>query len=145
LKLLALAKVMLLNADVAGSALPGRATPRTGSATAWRNGSARTILEVVSKRIGHLPDETDERGRFQQRVSRSSAPITLVTAGCGSGKTVAAYLWAARQQAGKQLWITYPTTGTATEGSEITCTGLMTCGRLGTRAESHRLGPAGSS
>lgn len=37
-------------------------------------------------------------------------------AGCGTGKTVAAYLWAARQAAGRKLFFCYPTTGTATEG-----------------------------
>jgi CRISPR-associated endonuclease/helicase Cas3 len=40
----------------------------------------------------------------------------LARAGCGSGKTAAAYQWAADQHVGRQLWVTYPTTGTATEG-----------------------------
>ncbi len=116
-KLLVLAKVLLLDADVAGSALP-----RVNNSGDWIRHSLmdraapEKILEVVSKRLGHLPDESNERGRFQHRVAASAAPITLVTAGCGSGKTVSAYLWAARQHAGRQLWITYPTTGTATEG-----------------------------
>ena len=42
--------------------------------------------------------------------------MTLVEAGCGSGKTVAAYMWAAQQHVGRRLWFCYPTTGTATEG-----------------------------
>ena len=37
-------------------------------------------------------------------------------AGCGSGKTAAAYLWAAEQAPNKRLFFCYPTTGTATEG-----------------------------
>ncbi len=54
---------------------------------------------------------------FQEAVGASDAPVTLVRAGCGSGKTLAALLWA-RQHAkdGRQLWFTYPTTGTASEG-----------------------------
>jgi CRISPR-associated endonuclease/helicase Cas3 len=42
--------------------------------------------------------------------------VTLVTAGCGCGKTVAAWLWAARQCPGQRVFFSYPTTGTATEG-----------------------------
>ena len=34
----------------------------------------------------------------------------------GTGKTAAAYLWAARHADGKKLFFCYPTTGTATEG-----------------------------
>lgn len=116
-KLLALAKALLLNADVAGSALPRVANSEDWIRRSLMNrASPEKIREVVSKRLGHLPDESNERGRFQNRVAACSAPITLVSAGCGSGKTVSAYLWAARQHAGRQLWITYPTTGTATEG-----------------------------
>jgi CRISPR-associated endonuclease/helicase Cas3 len=44
------------------------------------------------------------------------ADVTLVSAGCGSGKTTAAYLWAARRANGRKLFFCYPTTGTATEG-----------------------------
>jgi CRISPR-associated endonuclease/helicase Cas3 len=39
-----------------------------------------------------------------------------VKAGCGSGKTVAAYLWAANNHPTRRLYFCYPTTGTATEG-----------------------------
>lgn len=53
---------------------------------------------------------------FQAQTGASVAPVTLVRAGCGSGKTVAAYLWAARRAAGRKLFVCYPTTGTATEG-----------------------------
>lgn len=54
---------------------------------------------------------------FQEAAGASTAPVTLVRAGCGSGKTMAALLWT-RQHAkdGKQLWFTYPTMGTASEG-----------------------------
>ncbi|MGZ3460824.1 MAG: CRISPR-associated helicase Cas3', partial [Archangium sp.] len=47
-----------------------------------------------------------------------------------SGKTVAAYAWAARQHPGRQLWLTYPTTGTATEGFRDYVHGADVSGRL---------------
>lgn len=53
---------------------------------------------------------------FQDKVSRETNRIVFVQAGCGSGKTSAAYLWAARQAPGQRLFFCYPTTGTATEG-----------------------------
>jgi CRISPR-associated endonuclease/helicase Cas3 len=43
---------------------------------------------------------------------------------------VAAYAWAARQHAGRQLWLTYPTTGTATEGFRDYVHGAGLAGRL---------------
>lgn len=111
-KLLAAAKALVLDADVAGSALP-----RAGEKLGWikdqlavRAGRDR-LERIVVKRLGGAPPR-----RFQEDVAASSAPVTLVRAGCGSGKTAAAYLWAARQHPGRQLWITYPTTGTTTEG-----------------------------
>jgi CRISPR-associated endonuclease/helicase Cas3 len=53
---------------------------------------------------------------FQRDVAASRAPVTLVRAGCGTGKTLAAYAWAAASHPRRTIWITYPTTGTATEG-----------------------------
>jgi CRISPR-associated endonuclease/helicase Cas3 len=53
---------------------------------------------------------------FQRAVAASSASVTFVRAGCGSGKTLAAYAWAAKNHGGRQLWMLYPTTGTTTEG-----------------------------
>lgn len=53
---------------------------------------------------------------FQEHVAAASSRLTLLTAGCGTGKTVAAYCWAARRAAGRRLFFCYPTTGTATEG-----------------------------
>jgi CRISPR-associated endonuclease/helicase Cas3 len=49
-------------------------------------------------------------------IAETASRITLARAGCGSGKTVAAYLWASRRAAGRKLFFCYPTTGTATEG-----------------------------
>jgi CRISPR-associated endonuclease/helicase Cas3 len=109
-RLLAAAKAVLIAADVAGSALP-----RSGGNTQWitsallptRDGA---IQDVVDHRLDGAPLRP-----FQSAVGESKTPVTLVRAGCGSGKTLAAYLWAARQHPTGRLWITYPTTGTATE------------------------------
>lgn len=111
-RLLAVAKALLLDADVAGSALA-----REGERTDWipsqlgRRADAARLEMIVSKRLVGVSPRP-----FQEEVAASRAPITLVRAGCGSGKTAAAYLWAARQHGSRQLWVTYPTTGTTTEG-----------------------------
>ena len=42
--------------------------------------------------------------------------MTFVKAGCGTGKTLAAYMWAAKNYPLRRLYFCYPTTGTATEG-----------------------------
>lgn len=110
--LLAISKALLLDADVAGSALP-----RTGEHADWITSALanrptnQDIEGLVANRLEGRPLRP-----FQNAVAASSSPVTLVRAGCGTGKTVAAYLWAGRQHPGRQLWITYPTTGTATEG-----------------------------
>lgn len=110
--LLAISKALLLDADVAGSALP-----RTGGHADWISSAlsnrptTRDIEDLVAKRLEGKPLRP-----FQEDVASSSAPVTLVQAGCGTGKTVAAYAWAGRQHPGRQLWITYPTTCTALEG-----------------------------
>src|SRR5262249_46320223 len=67
---------------------------------------------------------------FQERMAASVSPLALVRAGCGSGKTAGAYLWAARQYAGRKLWVTYPTTGTATEGYREYVSDADVVGRL---------------
>jgi CRISPR-associated endonuclease/helicase Cas3 len=110
--LLALAKAMVLDADVAGSALSksGDRPVLIGELLSHRADRER-IHEVVSARL-----RGGELRPFQFAVASSDAKVTMVRAGCGTGKTVAAYEWAARQHAGRQLWVTYPTTGTATEG-----------------------------
>ena len=111
-KLAALAKAMVVAADVAGSALP-----KADQRVSWideqlaRRASSAALQAVVDTRLAG-----SELRPFQLHVARSTANVTFIRAGCGSGKTVAAYLWAARQHAGRQLWVTYPTTGTTTEG-----------------------------
>ncbi len=110
--LLAIAKALVLDADVAGSAIP-----KSSESLAWikdaleRRASREDLARIVEGRLKGNPLRP-----FQKSVAAASSPLTLVVAGCGSGKTAAAYQWAAEQHAGKQLWMTYPTTGTTTEG-----------------------------
>lgn len=70
------------------------------------------------------PPDMIPRG-FQTDVARSQSTLTLAQAGCGSGKSLAAYLWARewcqRQAEGEnrqvnfRLFFCLPTTGTTTE------------------------------
>lgn len=53
---------------------------------------------------------------FQDNVQNIRSRVGLVRAGCGNGKTLAAYMWAQRNAIGKKLFFCYPTTGTASEG-----------------------------
>lgn len=106
-------KALTVAADVAGSAL----LPTGVSVSDWikdalsRRPSAEQLQTVVDARLGGLALRP-----FQQVIGQSETRITLVEAGCGTGKTVAAYAWAARQAKGRKLFFCYPTTGTATEG-----------------------------
>ncbi|MEQ8960382.1 MAG: CRISPR-associated helicase Cas3, partial [Coleofasciculus sp. C2-GNP5-27] len=53
---------------------------------------------------------------FQQKIAATPHRITLVKAGCGTGKTVGAYAWAKKWAGDRKLFFGYPTTGTATQG-----------------------------
>lgn len=112
-RLAALAKAFLVAADGAGSALPKaqKEPARWARISLSEVLSRRETEAVVASRLnGHLPRP------FQQQVAETGHRITFVRAGCGSGKTVAAYMWAARQARNRKLFVCYPTTGTATEG-----------------------------
>lgn len=119
-RLLAVAKALLLGADLAGSILW-----RVREKPAWiqhelaRRPTAEALRRIVTARLGGQTLRP-----FQRAVAASTAPLTLVRAGCGTGKTAAAYHWAAERCAGRQLWVTYPTTGTASEGFKDYINGL---------------------
>lgn len=105
---------LLVAADVLSSTLAGK--ENTGMRE-WAKRALRAIPKPEDLRavgMSRCPDGKPRR--FQLDVARSGARVTLVRAGCGSGKTVAAYLWAAEKASGRKLFFTYPTTGTATEG-----------------------------
>ncbi|MDI6854366.1 MAG: CRISPR-associated helicase Cas3' [Deltaproteobacteria bacterium] len=112
---LALAKAVVMAADVAGSALTADITEACG----WIKGALQQTLspedleQVITDKLG-CADLRD----FQKAVAGSSTPMTLTIAGCGTGKTVAAYAWAKRHAVGKKLFFCYPTTGTASAGFE---------------------------
>jgi CRISPR-associated endonuclease/helicase Cas3 len=117
-RFVALLKACLICADVAGS------IGRRGSESIidWipkafsRVPSAQELLSIVESRLG--PGASPYQ--FQNDVADRTERVVFVKAGCGSGKTLSAYLWAARlaQRTGRdrRLFFCYPTTGTATEG-----------------------------
>jgi CRISPR-associated endonuclease/helicase Cas3 len=115
-RLVAAVKNCLIAADVAGSALP-KAKPHDHQRWNWITDSFAAMPQpgdlqaVVDYRLNggspHL---------FQSAVANSRSRVTYVKAGCGSGKTLAAYLWAATNYPERRLYFCYPTTGTATEG-----------------------------
>ena len=106
-------KALLMAADVAGSALlpEGEDIRRWVQITLSQRVTKEEMLAVVNARL----DGKTARP-FQTAIGESKARVTLVEAGCGSGKTAAAYLWAAQRAQGRKLFFCYPTTGTATEG-----------------------------
>nr|AHZ45660.1 CRISPR-associated helicase Cas3 [uncultured bacterium] len=115
-RLVAAVKDCLVAADVAGSALPRRvgdeqARGRWVAEAFARVPSAARLGGIVSRRLNGAALR-----QFQHDVGASAAPVTFVRAGCGSGKTLAAYHWAASRHPGRRLYFCYPTTGTATEG-----------------------------
>ena len=120
-RLLAAAKATLMAADVAGSAIPDSNEIQ---------GRDRWIADILSAR----PESADLRAicaarlsdrithqilaprPFQTCVAQAAGRVVFVRAGCGSGKTLAAWMRAAAQWTGRRVWFCYPTTGTATEG-----------------------------
>jgi len=111
--LVASIKSTVMSADLAGSSLPKKGI----ESVEWLKGRLEKTLTrvqlqgVVDSRLkGRLPRP------FQAEVRDAPSQTVLVEAGCGSGKTAAAYLWASRRAQGKRLFFCYPTTGTASEG-----------------------------
>jgi CRISPR-associated endonuclease/helicase Cas3 len=111
-RFVALVKALTLGSDVAGSALA-----RAGEATHWIKSALGDSLlpgdaaRIVTERLGQ-----NTMRPFQAAIAESSARVTLVRAGCGSGKTLGAYAWSERRATGRKLFFAYPTTGTTTEG-----------------------------
>jgi CRISPR-associated endonuclease/helicase Cas3 len=108
-------KNSLIAADIAGSTLPKVKTE--GDSWDWITQSfqakpaASELDEIVKHRL-----KGGEPRPFQREVAGSEARVTFVKAGCGTGKTLAAYMWARDRWPGRRLYFCYPTTGTATEG-----------------------------
>lgn len=110
---IAASKATLMAADLAGSALP----PKGLELDSWLRERLQAILEKeqLEKVIQQKLQDKHLRP-FQRQVQESAGATLLVEAGCGSGKTAAAYLWASQRAGGKRLFFCYPTTGTASEG-----------------------------
>ena len=109
--------VALVKALVICSDLTASAVLRDGDPIVWvdsvlgRVCRRDDLLEAVQNLLG------GERPRaFQECVARTPDRVTFVHAGCGTGKTIAAYLWAAEKAQGRKVFFCYPTTGTATQG-----------------------------
>ncbi len=112
-RLLAAIKNCLIAADVAGSALPKEGTPDWGRITITFGAVPPAADLEFLARYGL---EGHEARPFQSAVAEHPDDVVFVKAGCGTGKTVAAYMRAANKWAGRRLYFCYPTTGTATEG-----------------------------
>ena len=109
----AAAKALTVAADVAGSALLPEGVGVKGwvAAALDRRATEERLHKVAILRLAGRPPRP-----FQTAIAETSARVTLVEAGCGSGKTAGAWLWGANHAQGRKLFFCYPTTGTATEG-----------------------------
>jgi len=115
-RLVAAVKNCLIAADIAGSALP-KALPDAPDRWDWirrsfanRPGPGDLRSVAIHRLNGKQPRD------FQRQVAACSSRVTYVRAGCGTGKSLAAYLRAAENHPTRRLYFCYPTTGTATEG-----------------------------
>lgn len=112
-RFVALIKSLLIAADVAGSAVPKHGVD-PGEWTTQVLGRLCEKEDMKNLTQTGLRNHTPRQ--FQIQVAETLSLVTFVKAGCGSGKTIAAYLWATKYATGRKLFFCYPTTGTATEG-----------------------------
>ncbi len=112
-RFIAAVKATVIAADLAGSALPHTEE----NLQDW----IRQVLSLVlcEEELQALIDQRLE-GKplriFQQQIADTPHRVTIVKAGCGTGKTVGAYAWAKQWARGRKLFFSYPTTGTTTQG-----------------------------
>ncbi|MFV0444418.1 MAG: CRISPR-associated helicase Cas3' [Planctomycetaceae bacterium] len=115
-RFVAAVKNCLIAGDVAGSAIP-RVVVDGPELWSWIDCAFDSrprpgdLESIVKHRLNN-----DLPRPFQEQVQSSTSPVTFVKAGCGTGKTLAAYMWAAQNHPNRRLYFCYPTTGTATEG-----------------------------
>lgn len=109
---LALAKGLLICSDVSGSIPEVFEDVRERITVPLRSRLAPEDLDPIIARglNGHEPYD------FQRRLGKTKKNAAIVLAGCGTGKTTAAYMWARIWALGLKLFFCYPTTITATEG-----------------------------
>lgn len=112
-RFLAITKACVIAADVAGSAIPRTEEKLSGwiRRALQKKPGQRELKKIIDQRLrGAMPRP------FQEKLGATTARVVLAKAGCGSGKTLGAYIWAAARAPGKRIFFSYPTTGTATEG-----------------------------
>lgn len=112
-KFIAAVKATVIAADLAGSALP-----QTGeNLQDWIEQVLNLVLSekelqaLINERLEGKPLR-----EFQQQIADTPYRVTIVKAGCGTGKTVGAYAWAKKWAKNRKLFFCYPTTGTASQG-----------------------------
>ena len=111
--LIASTKAALMASDVVGSVWP----LDSAKIDTWVRKNLFAVLDreavatLVRRRLGDKPPLA-----FQREVQLAKELTVLLEAGCGSGKSAAAYLWASRHADGRRLYFCYPTTTTASEG-----------------------------
>jgi CRISPR-associated endonuclease/helicase Cas3 len=110
---LAVVKALVVAGDTSGSALPsnGKNIERWIERELAETLTLADIETIVDKRRGK-----HELRDFQLKLGATNSRVTLARAGCGTGKTLGAYVWAKKYAVGRKLWFCYPTTGTSTEG-----------------------------
>ena len=112
-RFLAAVKACLIAADVAGSALPKEGEKISGwiRKALGQKPTPSRLQKIINERLQGMPLRP-----FQEALGKTTTRVVLAQAGCGSGKTLGAYVWASQRAPGKRLFFSYPTTGTATEG-----------------------------
>lgn len=113
-KFVALVKSVVVGSDIIASAVLKNENPVTWFTKALSSiCSVQDLCKIVENKLQGNPPR-----QFQVDVTNSTSNVTFVNAGCGTGKTVAAYMWAAQKfkEKPRKLFVCYPTTGTATEG-----------------------------
>jgi CRISPR-associated endonuclease/helicase Cas3 len=112
-KFIAAVKATVIAADLAGSALP---LAEENFKTWMREVLALTLTQAEVQKLVDQRLQGKSLHNFQKQIAKSSHRITLVSAGCGGGKTVGAYKWSQTNAEGRKLFFCYPTTGTASQG-----------------------------
>lgn len=114
-RFVAAVKNTLIAADIAGSSLPKLKPNKDSWDWITKSFQAKPTPSELNEIVLFRLKGTEPR-QFQLDIAASISPVTFVKAGCGTGKTLAAYMWAKDQCPGRRLYFCYPTTGTATEG-----------------------------
>lgn len=112
-RFLAAVKATVIAADLAGSALPNaeKKLKEWIEQVLHLTLSEVELQELINQRLGDHPLRS-----FQQDIANTTKRVTIVKAGCGTGKTIGAYAWAQKWAVDRKLLFCYPTTGTASQG-----------------------------